>query len=309
MLHYLNDYPGSTYGADKSAVANKMADNGAVLALLNGQDDGSNPVGEQVNGQPLYQNEIQNEGGAWYINQNYEHRDAAYEEILHFVHDNGIGVDGGGEFRGALPEFQTEIRNAQKNASANNLWGRGADNKAWLDELAKENSLSQEYLAAVIDTYYGLWGAWTGGDTGMWGMYVSKVRDEMAAGDPMGLAVAEGKFFQPYLTYNARIDPSFDGTFSLRFDSATPYTHHSRYLRDVTLVGSNNVGVIVNELNNSVTGNDGTNTVIFSGASSEYKVETANGVTTVTDTVDGRDGINTVTLVEKLQFTDATTDL
>ncbi len=31
LQHYLTDYPGSKYGADKSAVANEMAENGAIL--------------------------------------------------------------------------------------------------------------------------------------------------------------------------------------------------------------------------------------------------------------------------------------
>ncbi len=86
LLHYLTDYKGSQFGSDKKAVANKMADNGALLTLLNGADDGKNPVGAKVQGQPLYQNEIQVEGGKWYMAQNYEHRDASYEEILHWVH-------------------------------------------------------------------------------------------------------------------------------------------------------------------------------------------------------------------------------
>ncbi|PID87646.1 hypothetical protein CSB07_00490 [Candidatus Gracilibacteria bacterium] len=36
LMHYLNNFPDSKYGRDKSAVANKMADNNSVLALLNG---------------------------------------------------------------------------------------------------------------------------------------------------------------------------------------------------------------------------------------------------------------------------------
>lgn len=104
LQHYLTDYAGSKYGANKSEVANKMADNKAILCLLNGQDDGKNPIGAKVTGQPLYQNEIQVEGGKWYMNQNYDHRDATYEEILHFVHDNGIGVDGENTLPGALPK-------------------------------------------------------------------------------------------------------------------------------------------------------------------------------------------------------------
>ncbi len=305
---YLTDYPGSVYGANKTAVANKMAENKAILCLLNGQDDGSNPVGEQVTGQPLYQNEIQVEGHPWYMNQNYEHRDATFEEILHFVHDNGIGVDGANTIPGSAPAFQVEIRAAQQNALANKLWGIGQD--SWIAELTAENSLSQEYLASVVDSYYGLWGAWKESSThGMWGMYVAKTREDMPADDPMGYALMTNKFFHPYLTYNARIDASLNGNFSLKFDATKPYTHHSKYLKDVTLLGSNNNTITVNELDNNITGNAGVNTVIFSGASTEYTIDTKDGVTTITDKTNNRDGINTVSKVEKLQFTDKTIEL
>ncbi len=306
LEHYLLNYEGSQYGADKSAVANKMAENNAILALLNGQDDGSNPV--QVNAQPLYQNEIQVEGHAWYMNQNYDYRDAAYEEILHFVHDNGIGVDGANTMPGALPAYQSEIRAAQQNGLSNSLWGIGETD--WIAELTAENSLSQEYLAAVIDSYYGLWGAWTGSAThGMWGLYVGKTRMDIETDDPMGAALMDNKFFHPYLTYNARIDANLNGNFSLKFDASKSYTHHSRYLRDVTLLGNNNNTVTVNELNNNITGNSGANTVIFSGNYSEYTVTTSNEVTTVTDNITNRDGENTLQNIEKLQFEDQTINL
>ncbi len=308
LEHYLRDYPGSRYGADKSAVANKMAENNAILCLLNGQDAGSNPVGNKVTGQPLYQNEIQVEGHAWYMNQNYEHRDAAFEEILHFVHDNGIGVDGPNTLPGAAPEFQAEIRAAQKNALANNLWGIGQSE--WIEELTKENSLSQEYLASVVDSCYGLWGAWAESSTnGMWGLYVGKTREDTQTDDPMGYALMENKFFHPYLTYNARIDAGFNGNFSLRFEASEPYTHHSRYLKDITLLGSNNNSVTVNEFDNNITGNSGENTVIFSGQSNQYSVVTNDGITTVTDNTAKRDGVNTLKKIEKIKFTDKTVDL
>ncbi|PIF05926.1 MAG: hypothetical protein CSA36_04320 [Draconibacterium sp.] len=308
LEHYLKDYSGSQYGTDKSTIANKMAENNAILCLLNGQDDGSNPVGNQVNGQPLYQNEIQVEGGSWYMSQNYEHRDASFEEILHFVHDNGIGVDGPNTLPGAAPGFQSEIRAAQQNALSNNLWGIGQSE--WINELTTENSLSQEYLASVVDSYYGLWGAFTESATnGMWGFYVAKTREDMPTDDPMGYALMNNKFFHPYLTYNARIDSMLNGNFSLKINASKPYTHHSRYLKDITLLGSNNNTVTVNELDNNITGNSGTNTVIFSGISTEYSIATNNGVTTVTDNVADRDGLNTLYAVEKLQFTDTTIDL
>ncbi len=110
-------------------------------------------------------------------------------------------------------------------------------------------------------------------------------------------------------THNAQISASLNGNFSLKFDSAKSYTHHSRYLKDVTLLGSNNNTVTVNELDNNITGNSGTNTVIFSGKSSEYTVKTDNGVTTVTDNTANRDGKNTLSKIEKLKFTDKTVSL
>lgn len=307
LEHFLKDYPGSKYGNDKSGIANKMAENNAVLALMNGQDDGKNPV--RVNAQPLFKNEIQVEGHSWYINQNYEHRDAAYEEILHFVHDNGIGVDGPNTRPGAAPELQKEIRAAQVNGLSNKLWADNERAVRWIKELDEENSLSQEYLAAVIDVYYGLWGAWDEGEDGMHGLYVAKLRNQLKEKDQMAYDLMSNKFFHPYITYNARIDSEFKGTFSLKFDTVKPYTHHARYLKNITLLGNNNTSVRVNELDNDITGNKGTNTVIFSGNSEEYTIQTEAGVTTVKDNTAARDGQNVLRNIEKLQFANKTIEL
>ena len=307
LEHFLKNYPGSEYGDNKSELANKMAENGAILTLLNGQDDGNNPV--EVNGQALFENEIQVEGHPWYINQDYNnHRDATYEEILHLVHDYGIGIDGHNSFPGAMPKYQSEIRQAQKNALSTNLWGIGADR--WINELTDENSLTQEYLAALIDSYYGLWGGWTDSNThGMWGIYVAKTRNEIFLEDPVGGEIMNNKFFHPYLTYNARIDSSFNGVFSLKFDSLKPYTNHSQYLKDITLLGNNDTSVYINELDNNIIGNKGTNTVIFNGNSSEYIIDITDIEIYVTDKVSDRDGINILKEVEKIKFTDQTIEL
>ena len=307
LEHFLENYLGSKYGSDKSELANKMSENGAILTLLNGQDDGNNPV--EVNGQALFENEIQVEGHPWYINQEYNnHRDATYEEILHLVHDYGIGIDGHNSFPGAMPEYQSEIREAQKIALSNNLWG--IDAERWINELIDENSLTQEYLAALIDSYYGLWGAWTDSNThGMWGIYVAKTRDEILTEDPIGAEIMNNKFFHPHLTYNARIDSSFNGNFSLRFDSSKPYTNHSQYLKDITLLGSNDISVSINQLDNNITGNQGINTVIFSGNSSEYILNISDNKASVIDKISDRNGINILQNIEKLEFKDQTIEL
>lgn len=307
LQHYLTNYPGSVYGEDKSAVANKIAANGGILLLLNGVDDGTN-VAAELDGQPLYYGEMQVEGGSWYINQNYDHRDASYEEILHFVHDYGIGVDQNETFNGVLPAYQADIRAAQVTALSDKLWAWPADQADWITELTAENSLSQEYLASVIDSYYGLWGAYKESQYGMWGMYKAKTRDDLATKDPGGVGIMNNKFFHPYLTYNARIDSRFVGDFSLKFNASLPYTNHAQYLKDVTLTGANESNVVVNQLNNNITGNSAVNTVIFSGNSSEYQISNENGKVTVQDMQDNRDGLNTMISIEKLRFYDATMD-
>ncbi|WP_104398821.1 hypothetical protein [Vibrio penaeicida] len=307
LEHYLTPLPNSQFGSDKTQVANKMADNNAILLLLNGEDDGSNPATE-LDGQPLYQNEIQVEGHKWYINQNYDHRDATFEEILHLVHDYGIGVDQVEVFMGSLPEFQAKVRQAQSHALAHQLWGGGAEYRRWIKELTEENSLSQEYLASVIDSYYGLWGAWSKSNThGMWGIYTAKSRKEIALEDTLGAELMNNKFFHSYLTYNARIDESFAGDFSLRFNESVPYTHHSQYLKSITLTGSNPSNVIVNSMDNDITGNEATNKVFFSGHASAYTIEKhSDGSIIVKDKQQRRDGTNYLSHVEKLVFKDKT---
>ena len=307
LQHYLTDFPGSVYGADKSAVANKMAENGATLLLLNGVDDGTNS-GAELDGQPLYYGEMQVEGHSWYITQNYEYRDASFEEILHLVHDYGIGVDQGAEFDGALPQYQADIRAAQVTAVSGKLWAWPAEQADWLAELTAENSLSQEYLASVVDTYYGLWGAFDS-EYGMWGMYIAKIRDDLATTDPQGAAIMANQYFHPYLTYNARIDASFVGDFSLTFNNTLSYTNHAQYLKDVTLTGNKDSNVVANQFDNNITGNAGVNTVIFSGQSTQYQITKENGEVKVQDLQDDRDGMNTLADIEKLQFSDSTIEV
>ena len=73
-------------------------------------------------------------------------------------------------------------------------------------------------MASVIDSYYGLWGAYTG-EYGMWGGYIAKTREDILVKDTQGAELMNNKFFHPYLTYNARIDESFTGEFSLKFNA------------------------------------------------------------------------------------------
>jgi hypothetical protein len=324
---YLTDFAGSQYGANKTAVKNTMGTNNAMLMLVNGTHvEGQEP---NINAQGLYQNEISVPGHSWYQTSDYDnHRDAAFEEILHLMHDMGIGVDGPNSIsNGALPAFQTEIRAAQVNAVQNNyaIWPIGtATDPSWYNDLDQENSLSQEYLASLIDSYYGLWGAWTGDpNTGMWGGYISHTRAEIQTEDPMGWALVP-KYFSPFINVDMIIDPTFNGIFSMTFDAVNQYTHKSQYLQHCYLDGVNNSGLQGNDEYNRLKGNSGnnsfeglkgndrldgqggSNTAIFTGDFSEYTVNNLTTYAIVTDGIPNRDGMDTLWNIHFLQFNDQT---
>lgn len=156
MIAFYLESDGNIYKkADKVKIANKMGDNWAILSMGNGKDKGNT----NMTGQPLYEMETVVPGSKWYLDNDYEHRDASYEEILHMVHDQGIGTKGKA---GAMPTLQKRIWEATMNALPKNesdwgnkgLWGWGS--RKWLFELKEQNSLEQEYLAAANDSFWGL---------------------------------------------------------------------------------------------------------------------------------------------------------
>lgn len=327
LKFYLTDVPNSEYGADKSAVWNQMANNQATLIMFNGSD-GDIEVPE-INGQTLFETENIVEGSAAYLVN--EPRDAAFEEILHLMHDTGIGVDVSGAMKGVLPAYQAEIRAATNNAApsslvsgGNGIWASGSMFNSWLAELKAEGSLTQEYLAAVIDGYYGLAGKSSA--EGFNDIYAPQTRAEIKTKDPMGWALmGEGnnrKYFSEYVTYNARIDPSYQGTFTLTFDENVKYTYKSQYLLDATLLGESNTNLIGNDQNNSLAGNHGDNiltgksgddildgaggsdTAVFSGNASEYTVTASGSDIVVSDSIANRDGTDTLKNIELIQYLD-----
>ncbi|MCW1951010.1 MAG: hypothetical protein KIH44_006565 [Octadecabacter sp.] len=305
---YLTDVPGSQYGSDKTAVANAMADNGAVLVLPGGADGDSPIRNRALQGQPLYALEFPTEGSVAYVNNDYEQRDAGLEEIFHMVHDYGIGTK---YTEGALQTtYQAEIARATANSLANSLWGNGDSGvKSWISELDQEGSLEQEYIASVLDSYYGYWGGWTEADGGMWDIYVAKIRQDIEQHDPMGAALIP-QFLSETITYMARIDPEFSGTFEMSFDASNPYTHKSRYLVNARLLGDLPSGINGNDHDNVLLGNFADNMIDGKGGNDvvQYPVASSEVVITRSATgiqVTGADvGTDSLKNIETLRFFD-----
>ncbi len=63
------------------------------------------------------------------------YRDASYEEILHLMHDYGIGTE---TQAGADMAFSLQVKQARENAMQQNIWpssGASQETRNWIEEL------------------------------------------------------------------------------------------------------------------------------------------------------------------------------
>ncbi|MCJ8291656.1 MAG: hypothetical protein HRT58_04975 [Crocinitomicaceae bacterium] len=293
LEHYLTNDNSIIYG-NKDEVANSIANQNGAMTMFNDANSVSNNS-SGVNGQDLQADETVAVGSPEYLNQSV--RNAAFEEILHFVHDLGISP--------VFPEFQKELETATANAVDNHIfipWGG-------LPVADYDNEL----LAACNDTYWGLIEYNTSTST----PYLFHSREAAIAGDPLTSSVLE-KFLPKHFTSILYISSEFSGTFSMTKTSGELYTNESQYYKNVQLLGSASSSILGNDLNNSLTGNSGdnmldggsgTDTAIFSGDYLDYTILNSGGVATITDNVSNRDGTDQLTNIEKAQFTDQTINL
>ncbi len=313
LEHILTDVPGSLLGSDKSAVANAMADRRATMVLMKDHRSMERAFRTGLDRanlfmQDLRANECPADGSADYLA--HHTRDAAFEEILHLVHDAGI--------RPALPEYDWALHQANLACSRVGHW------QAWPPDEPLNHG--NEYFACIFDNYLDLWTRWPShyeGDSiadeavrhrgaSHFGMYKHGSRAALKENDPGGFALLE-QFFGPYLTYTFDLPPEFDGIFTLQLDTEIPYSTKSQHLKDVRLRGVNNSGLIGNHLDNRLTGNAGDNsidgaggrdTVVFQGPRSQYIIERGKGQVAVRDTQPARDGTDTLASIEVLEFSD-----
>ncbi len=309
LKFFLTDVPGSRFGADKSAIANAMGVNRAMLMMPEGaHEEGAEP---HLRAQPLYEEECPVDGSRWYLESDWEHRDAGFEEIFHLVHDAGIGTF----VPGAAPAYQRELKREAAAAISDGRWAIPIEPgvREWIRELAEEDSLAQEYIASVLDTYYGLWATFDERPGGMWGLYIAKTRAELEEKDPRGKELIESFLPRMMHGYEALIDPGFNGEFTLEYDPARPWTAKSRWYVRARLTGANAADLTGNDADNILTGNRGDNvidggagfdTAVFTGSRTEYVLKQVGATRKVRDLVTGRDGTDTLRNIECIRFAD-----
>jgi len=144
LKYHLTDAPGTEYGSDKTALANRMADVRATLMYTDTEikSFAMRPIlrGSDLRLQDLYATESPVEGCYEYIHNEGKPgerftRDASYEEIMHLVHAKGL--------EDILPEYHQEIVEAEKAAIEAGIYKYG-------------RPAPHEYIITGFDIYFGL---------------------------------------------------------------------------------------------------------------------------------------------------------
>jgi len=321
LEHLLTDVPGTRFGADKSSVANAMAERRATLVLFEDERMMEKAfrgrLGELHLGmQDLRANECPAVGSEDYLA--HKTRDASYEEILHLVHDYGI--------RPALKEYDGLIQQASDRATEMGRW------QPWPED--EPDSFRNEYIAAAYDNYLDLWTVppthYEGQKleaedlpkgTSHFGSFGAGSRAALKVDDKKGYQLMLD-FFPQALTYTAELPVDFTGMFCIDLQKDLRYTTKAQHLRNVTLRGSKDAGLKGNASANNLTGNNGANilhggggddflrggagedTAVFQGPASEYTIDALKDGVRVTDTTPGRDGVDWLWEIEQFQFRD-----
>jgi hypothetical protein len=306
LINHLTNIPGSLYGADKTTIANSIANMDAILFLFRDTESFEghirNLVEAGVNGQDLRAYETILEGTAGYMAQVDPTRDASYEEIMHFV--QGYGIEP------AHPTLSQKLFDAFWDARARDVYNLDYDE-------------TFEYFICGFEAYFDMWRHDPVRDGTREDEYVPISNARLKVVDPKMYEIVE-EFMGTHWHYLAEIAPEYQGTFSLTHDEEVTYTNKSQFLRKAALTGTKNSNLTGNNADNTLLGNSGdniliprggfdvvdggpgTDTVVFSGDRTEYLIRPQEG-RLIVDGIDyDRDGQNILINIEKLRFGDQT---
>ncbi len=147
----------------KEAIANSMANRRCAMIFFDTEEQSQANRDRLLSSgyslQSLYATESLGSGN----------RDASYEEILHLVHNYGIAP--------SLFEYQDKLQKANDDAKRKGLW------IPWEDRGLPSADFDDEYLAALMDCYLGLW---QGQGGTFFGAYKPSSQAEMKTRDPVG---------------------------------------------------------------------------------------------------------------------------
>jgi hypothetical protein len=222
----------------------------------------------------------------------------------------------------ADPQLYEEIQRAAQDALERGVWQPAP-------VLGDADVPSEVFFALSAEVYFGLWAHNPYGDNsaGQNGQYAYGTREQMRRADEKIVKILDS-FYPKFLTYEAMIDPLYEGTFFLEWREESEYTHKSQYLRDARLIGENHSRLVGNDQANTLTGNagdneligrggndtidgaDGEDIVVYDNPSEEYEVVRDGSLVRIRHEHGERtDGVDTLFNVEYIRFPDTTQNI
>lgn len=250
---------------------------------------------------------------------------SAYSTFMHEM-GHALGLKHPGNYFG---ESITRVENA---AYDNTSWSLLSYNDNWQQGWQTEGKALKPLDIAALQTLYGKSASYLPGDT-VWHFndthaeYASTIYDTGGIDtiDASGQSIGAEINLQPgSLSSIGAIAIPAD-----RVDIASQYIKAGVFgdkaynnvgisldtLIENAVGGSGADHITGNAINNVITGNGGndnidggagTDTAVFSGQYSQYQISQSNGHLSITDTISNRDGADTLTNIERVQFADQT---
>lgn len=312
LAHGLEPVPGTSEGVTKSDVSAAMVDAGAVLAIF--ADETAAVVSNSANGAffdahghsavVLLADAIVVEGTEEYMRA-APAIDGTFGSAARLILKTGLAS--------ARPAYAGDLETHAQAAITSGVFTPPAGDPA------------AAYLALAMDVHAGVFGHDPDGDgTARSGdaALAATTREELALVDPVGCDWIEA-FFSPHHDFQVDLPEAFDGTFDCLPRSWNPYSHRAQHLRRVRLTGTSGGEILGAPFDLVLDGDDGNNnlkgrrgydridggggfdTAVYSFPYANYEVRfESDGVVIVEDVHGGHEQTDTLTNIERLQFSD-----
>lgn len=302
-------------GSSKSDVAAEMANRGAILALVTDEAAAQSTAPEMAaflgdfegTAAVLPATRVVLEGSPEYLAA-MPAPDHAFGAAAALVHRTGID--------GARADEASELEAITAAAVSAGVFTPPADLPVDLEPAA--------YLALAMDVHAGVFGHDPDGDGiaragGASATFID--RGTLRSVDPL-LGEWIDQWFTEHHGYQVVLPEAFTGNFDGLRRWAKPYTARSQHLRWVELSGTNSGEIFAAPFDSVCVGNVGNNnikgragddeidggagfdTAVFSGPRSNYVITYQGPTIIVEDVHGGHDGTDTLTGINRLQFTD-----
>ena len=312
LAHGLAPVAGTAEGNTKTDVAAAMVASTAVLAIFQNEAEADLAIPANTaffdahtnSAAVLFADEITPEGTDEYMRASPA-IDRTFGTAARLILETGLAA--------ARPAYASELDTIAQSLSTAGVFTHSS------------GDASTTFLALAMDVHAGVFGHDPDGDGVArfdGATLAAATREDLALTDPAAFAWIES-FFSPHHDFQVDLPDTFSGTFDCLLRTSNPYSSRAQHLRRISLSGNGGGELLGAPFDLVLTGNDGNNnlkgrrgydvidggagfdTAVYSFPYANYDVRfESGGVVIVEDVHGGHEQTDTLTNIERLQFSD-----